>query len=663
MRIPISTFFVLAASGCATNPSTHTGDGARAQIGILETTDLHTNVMSYDYYKLSDDSSIGLERAATLIAAARKEFPNTLLFDDGDTIQGTALADYQALVAPPACDQELAIYKAMDSLHYDAGTIGNHEFNYGLGYLSRSTGTTFNVGGVDAKKCKGPQFPLVLSNVFSTKDGKPLYAPWRVLTRTITTKGADGSARQATIRIGLLGFTPPGIMDWDKRNLDGKVTVMGVVEAAQKYLPELKKAGADIVIAINHGGISTAPYTPQLENAGWYLAQVPGIDAILLGHSHDIFPNPNDPKSHFANIPDIDNVRGYVHGVPAVMGDYFGKGIGVIDLALVYRDGRWQVDRAATKSEVRLVKHGNDAQVVDTDKHVEELVATEHRATIDYVQTPIGKTDFAMNTYFVAAGDTSALQIVNTAQRDYVEKYIKANLPQYVGIPVLSGASPFKAGFGGARDYTDVPAGPLAINNAADLYLYPNTITAVKTNGAGVKAWLEKSATWFNQIDPAKKEPQELINKRVPTYNFDVLQGRLTYTIDITKPEQQRIGDLELDGKPVRDDQPFIVVTNNYRASGGGKFPGLDGNNIVISAPDANRDALIAFIRDAKEITRAKFGNDRNWHFAKAKTNGLVTFTSATAKLDLAHEAGIQNVTMLKDNGDGTATYAIDLSK
>jgi 2',3'-cyclic-nucleotide 2'-phosphodiesterase / 3'-nucleotidase len=251
---------------------------------------------------------------------------------------------------------------------------------------------------------------------------------------------------------------------------------------------------------------------------------------------------------------------------------------------------------------------------------------------------------------------------VNMAQRDYVEKYIKSNLPQYAGIPVLSAASPFKAGFGGARDYTDVPAGPLAINNAADLYLYPNTITAAKIDGAGVKAWLEKSAECFNKIDPSKKEAQELINRRVPTYNFDVMQGGLTYTIDITKSEQQRISDLKLDGKPVRDDQPFIVVTNNYRASGGGRFPNLTGANIVISAPDANRDAIIAYIRAAKQITRAQFGEDRNWHFAKTKTNGPVTFSSTADKLDLARAAGLNNVSFVKDNGDGTATHAVDLS-
>jgi 2',3'-cyclic-nucleotide 2'-phosphodiesterase/3'-nucleotidase len=630
-------------------------EGSRAQLALIETTDVHSNVLSYDYYKLGDDPSVGLERAATLIRQARSEFPNSLTFDSGDTIQGTALADYQALVSRVSCEQELAVYKAMDAIGYDGGTIGNHEFNYGLPFLSQVTGTPFDIEGTSAKKCTGPKFPLVLSNVFNVKTGKPLYAPWRVLTRTLHLLAPDGSKREATIRIGLLGFTPPMIMQWDKRNLDGKVGVLGVVEAAQRYLPEVKKAGADIVIALVHGGINAGPYTPDMENAAWHLAGMPGIDAMLLGHSHNIFPNPHDAKSSYAHVAEVDNERGFVRGVPAVMGNYYGKNIGLIDLALVYENGHWQVDRSKTSAQVRSLKTTDG--YVEADHAIAPLVADEHASTIAYVKTPIGHSDFLMSTYFVAAGDTSALTIVTAAEREYAQKYIKTNLPQYADIPVLAGASPFKAGFGGPHDYTDVAAGPLAINSAADLYLYPNTVTAVKTDGAGVKAWLEKSAGWFNQIDPNKAEPQELLNRKFPTYNFDVIQGGLTYSIDVTQPTGSRIVALRYAGKIVDDKQPFIVVTNNYRANGGGGFPGLDGKNIVFSAPDTNRDVLIAFVKAHGEITRAKFGNERNWRFVKTKTAGAVVFTSA------ATAAKADDVSLMRENGDGTAQYALDLSR
>lgn len=658
---------LLGVAGCAGDagqkPASAPSTGSHLQLALLETTDLHSNVLSYDYFKLAEDRKIGFERAAELIRAARKQYPNSLTFDAGDTIQGTALADWQAQVDPLPCNQELAIYKSMDAIGYDAGTIGNHEFNYGLPFLSRATGTAFNVDGIAAEKCTGPKFPLVLSNVFSAKDGKPLYAPWRVLTRTLHAQGPDGTVRDVTLRIGLLGFTPPGIMEWDKRNLDGKVTVLGVVEAAQKYLPDLRAAGVDLVVAIVHGGIDASPYRATgTENAAWHLAAVPGIDAMLLGHSHAIFPNPADPKSRYAHVSEVDNERGFVRGVPAVMGNYYGSNIGVIELALNYQGGRWQVDRAASHAEVRSVRNA-DGSFVDVDAGIAPLVAHEHESTIAYVKTPIGTSDFDMSTYFVAAGDTTALQIVNAAERDYVEKYIKANLPQFAGVPVLGAASAFKAGFGGPTDYTDVKAGPLAINNAADLYLYPNTVTAVKIDGAGVKAWLEKGATWFNRIDPMKTEPQELINLKVPTYTFDVIQGGLTYLIDVTQPIGQRISGLRYRDQPVKNDQPFIVVTNNYRASGGGGFPGLDGSNIVVSAPDANRDVLIAYVKTAREVTRAHFGNDRSWHFAKVHTAGPVTFKSAAGKLEVARATGIDNVALLKDNGDGTAVYSLDLSR
>ncbi|HSE11587.1 MAG TPA: bifunctional 2',3'-cyclic-nucleotide 2'-phosphodiesterase/3'-nucleotidase [Rudaea sp.] len=661
---PILAAALLTLAACATQPGRQRPPppGTQAHVALLETTDVHTNVLSYDYFKLSEDRDIGFERAAQLILAARKEFENSLTFDDGDTVQGTALADWQAQVNPLRCDAELAVYKAMDAVGYDAGTIGNHEFNYGLEFLSRATGTPFDIDGVPVEKCKGPHFPLVLGNVFSKKDGKPLYEPWRILVRTIHARTPDGSARDVSLRIGVFGVTPTGIMEWDKRNLDGKVTVIGMVEAAQKYVPELRAAGADVVIALVHGGIDTSPYTAKTENGGWHLAGVPGIDAILLGHSHQIFPNPTDPKSRYAHLPGVDDARGFVRGVPAVMGNYYGRNIGLIDLALVYQDGHWQVDRAASHAEVRSIRNA-DGSHVDADPAIAPLVAAEHAGTIAYVKTPIGQSDFELSSYFVAAGDTSALQIVNAAERDYVEKYIALNLPQYAGMPVLAAASPFKAGFGGPRDYTDVAAGPLSIANAADLYLYPNTVTAVKIDGAGLKAWLEKSASWFNRIDPAKAEPQQLVSTRVPTYTFDVIQGGLTYVIDVTKRAGQRIVDLRYREQPVNDAQPFIVVTNNYRASGGGGFPGLDGSNIVISAPDANRDVLIAYIRAARDITRARFGSERNWRFAPVRTAGPVVFTSAAGKLDLARAAGLDNVTLTRENADGTAVYTLDLSR
>ncbi len=653
---------VALLAACATAPQqASVGDGSRAQLAILESTDIHSNILSYDYYKLAEDKTLGFERMTTLVKQARAEFTNSLLFDAGDTIQGTALADYQALVKPVGCDEELAMYRVMDALGYDGGTIGNHEFNYGLSFLAQVTDREMNVDGIAQRHCKGPNYPLVLSNVFSARDNQPIYAPTAVIERSLKVRDSKGQIIEAPIRIGLIGFTPPTIMEWDKRNLEGKVYTKGLVEAARQFLPALRAQNVDFVIAISHGGIDASPYGSMMENANWYLAQVPGIDVLLLGHSHAPFPDPTNPKSRFNNIADVDNQRGFIHGKPAVMGNFWGKSLGVIELALVRHDNHWTIDTEATHSEVRNIKNA-DGSFVERDPEIAKLVWPVHEATIAYVSQPIGDSDFAMTSYFAEVGDVSALQPVNIAQREYAEHFIAANLPQYAGIPVLSAAAPFKTGFGGPSDYTDIEPGPLAIHNAADLYLYPNTLTAVKIDGAQLKGWLERSAGRFNRIDPAKREPQDLINRKFSGYNFDVIQGGLTYAIDVTQEYGKRIVELRYHDKPVNATQTFIVVTNNYRASGGGKFPGLDGSNIVISAPDANRDVLIDWIRQHKHLTRTQDGSDHNWRFAAVKTAGPVVFTSAAGKLDIAKAQGLINVSLLKDNGDGTAAYVVALS-
>jgi 2',3'-cyclic-nucleotide 2'-phosphodiesterase / 3'-nucleotidase len=668
-RCSATLSIALLAAACApTRPGHETAkaappvaDGTRAELAILESTDIHSNIRSYDYYRLADDPSLGFERMATLARDARKEFANTVLFDAGDTIQGTALADYQARVKPVGCDEELAIYRAMDALGYDGGTIGNHEFNYGLPYLAQVTDRAMNVDGVELRHCKGPSYPLVLSNVYSKRDDQPIYKPYAVVEKTLKIKTADGRDTAVPIRIGIIGFTPPNIMQWDKRNLEGKVYTKGLVEAAREFVPKLRAENVDIVVAISHGGIDVSPYGTMMENANWYLSEEPGIDVLLLGHSHAPFPEPNNPKSRYANLPDVDNQRGFVHGKPAVMGNYWGKSLGVIDLALVRRDGHWQIDASKTHSEVRDVKKP-DGTFVASASDIATLIEPVHKATTEYVSTPIGDSDFAVTTYFADVGDVTALQPVNTAQREYVERYVAKNLPQYAGVPVLSAAAAFKGGFGGPSDYTDIAAGPLAIHNAADLYLYPNTLTAVAIDGATLKGWLERSAERFNRIDPAQREPQELVSRKMPSYNFDVIQGGITYAIDVTRPEGQRIRDLAYGGKPVGATDRFIVVTNNYRASGGGHFPGLDGSNIVVSAPDANRDVLIGWVREQKHVTRAADGSDRNWRFATVKTAGPVVFTSAAGKIELARKAGLAHVRWIEDNGDGFATYAVDLA-
>ncbi len=679
--------------------------GSTLTFGVLETTDLHTNIRAYDYFKLAEDRSIGLERTATLIAQARAELPNSVLVDNGDTIQGTVLADYQALISPVGCDQPLAIYKVMNALGYDVAGVGNHEFNYGLGYLAQVTHTAFDVTGVNtagAAACKGPTFPQVLSNVFSTKTDQPIFAPDAIVTRTVRVTTPDGQPRDATLQVGFLAFAPPAIVTWDKRWLDGVVYTKGVQETAPALVADLRARGADLVIAIIHGGLDNKPYAPELENQGWYLAQVPGIDAVLLGHSHQIFPNPTSTAPQF-NLPMVDKVLGSVAGVPAVMANFWGQHLGVMAMHLTWDGTAWTHDPAATIVQARPIattcmggqpvacSAGTWATgatcpfatactgvadrtkiYVDALPAIAPLVEAEHQGTITYVKTPIGTTDFAMTTYLADIGEVGAIQIVNQAQAAYVAAYVQQSLPQYAALPVLSVSAPFKSGFQGGNDYTSVAAGGIAINNAADLYLFANTVYAVKVTGADLKSWLETAALRFAQIDPGKTTDQPLINPGFPGYNFDVVTDPdLTYEIDITQPlppmgqpASGRIKNLTWKGQPIDPAQEFIVATNNYRASGGGGFPGLDGSKTIYAAPDTNRDVLIAYIKAHPSLTRAANGAARSWRFTRVETEGNVVFSSAPAALAAAQASGITGVSQVAaddGSGKGLALYAIDL--
>jgi 2',3'-cyclic-nucleotide 2'-phosphodiesterase/3'-nucleotidase len=402
-----------------------------------------------------------------------------------------------------------------------------------------------------------------------------------------------------------------------------------------------------------------------MENGNYWLAQVPGIDALLLGHSHQPFPNAASTVAQF-NLPHVDKAKGRVFGVPTVMANLWGKNLGVVRLQLRYDGTRWRADQDAAIVENRSTQQP-DKQYVAADPQVMALVRGEHEATIRYVKTPIGSADFRLSTYFADVGDVSAIQVVNQAQAEYVRRYVAANLPQYAQLPVLSVSAPFKTGSAGVLDYTDVAGGDLALNNAADLYLYPNALAVVKIDGAGLKAWLEKAATRFNTIDPEKTAPQELVNTGFAGYNFDTVTApELRYEIDVTRSPGQRIVNLRLRGAPLAEGQEFLVATNNYRASGGGGFPGLDGSKTVLAAPDASRDVLIAYIKEAKRLTREANGAQRSWRFAQVKTKGPVVFHSAPGKLELARAAGLENVSQLAADdgqGKGFALYGVDLAK
>lgn len=583
--------------------STTLAQAATVDLRILETTDLHSNMMDFDYYKDTPTEKFGLVRTATLIHQARAEVKNSVLVDNGDIIQGSPLGDYMAAKGLKPGEVH-PVYKALNTLDYSVGNLGNHEFNYGLPYLK--------------KALAGARFPYVNANIIDLKSGKPLFTPYLIKETTVT----DRDGKPQKLKIGYIGFVPPQIMVWDRNNLQGKVRVDDITETAKRYVPEMRTKGAEIIIAIPHSGLSSEPYRALAENSVYYLSQVAGIDAIMFGHAHAVFPSKD-----FAAIKGADIAQGTLNGVPAVMPGMWGDHLGVVDLVLNNTDGHWQVTQG--KAEARpIYDSAAKKSLAAEDPALVQVLAQDHRATRAFVAKPIGKSADVMYSYLSLVQDDPTVQIVNNAQRAYVEHFIQGD-PDLSRLPVLSAAAPFKAG-GRKNDpasYVEVEKGNLTFRNAADLYLYPNTLVVMKVSGAQVKEWLECSAGQFNQIDPHSAKPQALINWDFRTYNFDVIDG-VQYQIDVTQParydsecqlinkDASRIKDLSWQGKPIDPGMTFLVATNNYRAYGG-KFAGTGDKFVAFASPDENRSVVAAYISsETKAHGEVKPQADHNWRLA-----------------------------------------------
>lgn len=627
---------------------------ATIDLRIVETTDIHTNVMDYDYYKDKPTAKFGLARVATLVKQARSEVENSVLVDNGDLLQGSPMGDYMAARGLSSGDVHPA-YKAMNQLDYDAGNIGNHEFNYGLDFLKEATN--------DA------QFPYINANVIDEKTGKHLYQPYIIKDQQFR----DSDGKMQTVKVGYIGFVPPQIMQWDRKHLEGKVIATDILEAAKKFVPEMKAKGADVVIAIPHSGLSSEPYKAMAENSVYHLSKVEGINAIMFGHSHGVFPG-----KEYADIPGVDVEKGTINGVPAVMPGRWGSHMGMVDLKLDNSKGQWDV--VSVQASTRpIFERSTGKALVEADVEIVDSVKAEHKGTRDFVNQPIGKASDVMYSFMALVQDDPTVQIVNNAQRDYVERFIQGD-PDLDGIPVLSAAAPFKVG-GRKNDpanFTEVEAGTLTFRNAADLYLYPNTLVALKVTGKEVREWLERSAGQFNQIDANSTEQQSLLNwDTFRTYNFDVIDG-VEYQIDVTKPSRynekgevvndvHRIVDLTWQGKPLQDDQPFIIATNNYRAYGGGNFAGTGDQFIAFASPDENRTVLSNYIAaQTKEKGEVVPSADNNWSLAPIVSDKPLNITFETASSEKAQQfikdKSAYSVKKVGKDDAGFAVYRINLN-
>ncbi|WP_056036723.1 5'-nucleotidase C-terminal domain-containing protein [Loktanella sp. 3ANDIMAR09] len=603
-----------------------------ATLRILQTTDLHMSFDGYNYFGTQHATPSGLFGLAPLIAQARRAASASILVDCGDFLHGTPLADEIA----QRDLQPHPITAAFQMLDYDAITLGNHDFEFGLPYLAAAL-----------RPCADR---IVASNLRRAPI-ENLANRWKIITRDLMC--SDGVSRP--IRIGLLGFAPPQITDWSADKLDNALEIDDAVSAARTYLPQLQRAGADLVIALCHGGPSADTPAYRSENPAAALAALPGIDVVLMGHLHRSFPGPD-----FGQFPQVDTVSGTIHGKPAMMPGPHGEHLGQLDLTVVLdAQGRWHPAR----HHIQLLRP-SPAQVSgpgDLSARLSPVIAPAHRATVARLSQTVCRSPVAMHSYFATIGLDGTADLLARVQADVVRTGLSGT--DLAALPILSSTASFAAGgHAGAQNFVDIPSGPLRLRDCTAIAPFDNRICAVLRRGWQIRDWLERSATYFNRLVP-HETAQPLLSGRTASYHFDTIHG-LDYVIDLSAEpivadsmaqSAPRIRDIRLGQTPLNDDALVIVATSAYRARGGGSLVRADESDIVYTSQIGLRGALQDALSSGRITPREA---QPVWRFAPL-AGASACFVSASAARD--HLAGVPHVTAGDALGDGFMQFHLRL--
>ncbi|WP_328683964.1 bifunctional metallophosphatase/5'-nucleotidase [Streptomyces sp. NBC_00343] len=583
----------VALAGAAAAPAAQAAErkkpgrhAKRYSLTVMGTTDLHGHVFNWDYFKDAEyadakGNAMGLARVSTLVNQIRQEKGrrNTLLLDAGDTIQGTPLTYYFAKVDPITAKGGPVhpMAQAMNAIGYDAAALGNHEFNYGIETLRKFE-----------DQC---HFPLLGANALDAKSLKPAFPPYFI--KKFQVPGAP------PVRVAVLGLTNPGIAIWDKAYVQGKLVFPGLEEQAAKWVPKLRSMGADVVVVSAHSGSSgTSSYGDQLpyvENSAALVAQqVPGIDAILVGHAH-------------VEIPEL-KVTNTATGRTVVLSEplCYAERLSVFDVELVFEKGRWTVESVAASLR--------DAKTVADDPKITRLLKDEHALVVEYVNQVVGTATATLTTVDARYKDAPIIDLITKVQEDVVKAALAGTA--YASLPVIAQASPFSR-------TSEIPAGEVTIRDLSGLYVYDNTLVAKLLTGAQVRAYLEYSAEYFVQTAAdAVVDTEKLTNANGrPDYNYDYVSG-FSYEIDVAQAAGSRIKNLTYNGAALDDTQQFVLAVNNYRANGGGAFPHVASATEVWSESTEIRTRIAEWVTAKGVLNPADFASV-DW---KLTRNGTPVF-------------------------------------
>jgi 2',3'-cyclic-nucleotide 2'-phosphodiesterase/3'-nucleotidase len=550
------------------------------QIKVLATTDLHGHLLPYDYIRDRPMQGGGLAGLARLIAEERAQAAEagipTLLLDNGDTFQGTPLAAY---LATQEVTPDHPIVASMNQLGYDAIGLGNHDLDHGLPYL-KAVAAQMNM-------------PLLSSNLRGID-----ISPMRQ-TLLLPVLSGNQSAGQAPLTLGLISVLPRQSAAWHRHHLGDALDVEEPANAVSGAAASLKAAGADLIVVLAHMGAGLSRGGNSDIEAAQALAMTGEIDALILGHTHRRLPSVD-----YATREGVDVSTSTLGEVPALMAGHGGSDLGVMDLDLRHDPNTgWQI------TTHRCVLRPNGANVL-ADKTITALAQPVHAAVRVKLGEVVGTTPRPLHSFFSIVSPTPTQHL--TALTHYCTVRDALQQTEHAELPLLATAAAHGAGGrDGVANFINIPEGDVLRRHIAGLNPFANYAVGIAITGAGLRSWLEHAALLFNTLTHSAPE-QMLTNPNVPAFQFDTIFG-LHYKIDPTAQPCARILDLQYNGARLRDTDPFILATNQFRASGGGGYLPTPESRIVTRSNLPVERRMMDMI---SQPPQAQWSDSAPWSFA-----------------------------------------------
>ncbi|MCB2292721.1 bifunctional metallophosphatase/5'-nucleotidase [Clostridium algoriphilum] len=511
---------------------------------ILETSDVHGTVLPINY---SDNSyaNCGLAALSTIITLEREINQNTLLIDNGDMLQGTALTYFHAKINN---NMPNPMIEAMNLMGYDAAVIGNHEFNYGREYLNNAIKTS--------------NFPWLCANITKKTTGE-----------SFTNKPYIVKTFDNGLKVGILGVTTKYIPNWENPETIQDLNFEDVVESANKWIEIMKKQEAtDINIVAYHGGferdLETGKPMEKLtgENQGYELCmKVKNMDVLLTGHQHRVIKNLS------------------VNGVLVVQPGYNGNCIGKVSIDLVKNSRKWSI--VNKKSSII------DANATDVDKRILDSISNIETKAQAWLDIPMGNIEGDM-----LIKDPLKARLKDNAYTEFIN-----NVQMEAAKVDISNTAIFDnqcKGFERNVTMRDIIAN----------YKYPNTLKVISLKGSDIKAALEKTAQYFSIVNGEIEVSKVGIYPKLHHYNYDMWEG-IEYIIDVSKSINYRITKINYKNCPLNMEGDYAVVMNNYRAGGGGDYSMFKGKPVLKDIPIDMAELIANYILERKTIKAVENDN------------------------------------------------------